>query len=112
MYCNHCGKVIQDDANVCAYCGRTVGVSYVPRKHLLRSRTNRKIAGVCAGLADYARMDVTAMRLLWAVIAVLSGIVPGIIAYMVAWMVMPEEPEHAAVQTPQPVSTGQHVTTT
>ena len=112
MYCNHCGKVIQDDANVCAYCGRGVGASYAPRKQLLRSRRNRKIAGVCAGLADYAGMDVTAMRLLWAIVAVLSGIVPGIIAYLVAWMVMPEEPERAPVPAGQPVSTGQHVTTT
>lgn len=108
MFCNYCGKSIQDDANVCAYCGRRIGLTYAPHKHLVRSRTNRKIAGVCAGLAEYFGMDVTLMRLLWAVVAVLSGIVPGIIAYLVAWIVMPEEPERAAVPAP----TGQHVTTT
>ena len=106
MYCNYCGKSIQDDANVCAYCGRRIGVSGAPRKRLLRSRANRKVAGVCAGLADYVDMDQTLMRLLWAVITVMSGIVPGIIAYLVAWIVMPEEPEAL------PVTAGQHVTTT
>ncbi|PYX95713.1 MAG: hypothetical protein DMG71_08390, partial [Acidobacteria bacterium] len=62
MYCNYCGKSIQDDANVCAYCGRRIGVCAPPRKRLVRSRTNRKIAGVCAGLAEYPDMDVTLMR--------------------------------------------------
>ena len=47
MYCNYCGKVIQDDANVCAYCGKRVA-SVASRRKLMRSRTNRKIAGVCA----------------------------------------------------------------
>jgi phage shock protein C len=107
MYCNYCGKSIQDDANVCAYCGRRIGVTTTPRKRLVRSRTNRKIAGVCAGLAEYLDMDITLMRLLWAVVAVLSGIVPGIIAYLVAWIVMPEEPETAPVPVGQ-----QHVTST
>jgi phage shock protein C len=107
MYCNYCGKSIQDDANVCAYCGRRIGLTAAPRKRLLRSRTNRKIAGVCAGLAEYLDMDVTLMRLLWAVVAVLSGIVPGIIAYLIAWILMPEEPQMAPVPVGQ-----QHVTTT
>jgi phage shock protein C len=106
MYCNYCGKAIPDDANLCAYCGRRVGVTTVPRRKLQRSRANRKIAGVCAGLADYVDMDVTLMRLLWAVVTILSGIAPGIIAYLVAWIIMPEEPETAAV------AAGQHVTTT
>ena len=107
MYCNYCGKSIQDDANVCAYCGRRIGLTAAPRKRLVRSRTNRKIAGVCAGLAEYLDMDVTLMRLLWAVVAVLSGIVPGIIAYLIAWIVMPEEPQTAPIPVGQ-----QHATTT
>jgi phage shock protein PspC (stress-responsive transcriptional regulator) len=43
--------------------------------------------------------------LLWAVLTILSGIAPGIIAYLVAWIIMPEEPQTAAV------AAGQHVTT-
>src|SRR5579863_5286361 len=64
MYCNYCGKVIQDDAAVCAYCGIRVGAS-VARKRLVRPRQGRKIAGVCLGFAEYFDIDVTLVRLVW-----------------------------------------------
>ncbi len=90
MYCNYCGKVIQDDASVCAYCGTRIG-GVVARKRLVRPRHDRKIAGVCAGFAEYFDIDVSLVRVVWIVAAFLP---PGIalIGYVIAWVVMPEEP--------------------
>ena len=89
MYCNYCGKNIQDDANVCAYCGTRVG-SVLARKRLMRPRADRKIAGVCAGFAEYFDIDVTVVRLVWLITSLMTGI--GLLAYPIAWIVMPEEP--------------------
>ncbi len=97
MYCNYCGKVIQDDANLCAYCGRRIG-GVAARSKLMRSRANRKIAGVCAGFAEYFDLDVTLVRVVWLIVALFGG--GGILAYIIAWIVMPEEPEYVAVTPP------------
>jgi phage shock protein C len=89
MYCNYCGKVIQDDANVCAYCGTRVG-GVIARKRLVRPRAGRAIAGVCAGFAEYFDIDVTVVRLVWLLVGVMTVI--GLLSYPIAWIVMPEEP--------------------
>lgn len=89
MYCNYCGKVIQDDSNVCGYCGTRVGGS-VARTRLVRPRQGRKIAGVCMGFAEYFDVDVTLVRVVW-LIASFTTII-GTISYPIAWIVMPEEP--------------------
>ena len=101
MYCNYCGKVIQDDANVCAYCGKRIG-SVESRHRLMRSRTDRKVAGVCAGFAEYFDLDVTLVRVVWLIAALLP---PGIslVAYVIAWIVMPEEPLMLSDTAGQPV---------
>jgi phage shock protein C len=96
VYCNYCGKVIQDDANVCAYCGIRVG-AVTARKRLVRPRANRKIAGVCAGFAEYFDLDVTLVRLVWLFVVLVGG--TGLLAYVIAWIVMPEEP----LRLPAPV---------
>ena len=90
MYCNYCGKVVQDDANVCAYCGKRVG-AVAARRKLVRPRVGRKIAGVCLGLAEYFDLDVTLIRLVWLVAAIL--LIPfSWLGYIVAWIIVPEEP--------------------
>jgi phage shock protein C len=88
MYCNYCGKVIQDDANVCAYCGVRVATSQA-RTRLVRPRNGRKIAGVCLGFAEYFDIDVTLVRVVWLIVSLTTII--GMLSYPVAWIVMPEE---------------------
>jgi phage shock protein C len=60
-------------------------------RRLTRSVNERKIAGVCGGIAEYLSVDPTVVRLVWVVLAIIPGaIVLGILAYLVAWFIMPE----------------------
>ena len=92
MYCNACGKAIAEDGCFCSSCGNVVGVPPTPRK-LIRSRAERKIAGVCAGLAQYFNLDASLVRILWFFIALATGVAPGVVTYLLAWIIVPEEPE-------------------
>jgi len=91
MYCNACGKAIAEDGRFCSYCGNVVGISPAPKK-LMRLRYDRKIAGVCSGLADYLDLDVSLVRILWLFITLACGILPGLVAYVLGWIIIPEEP--------------------
>jgi phage shock protein PspC (stress-responsive transcriptional regulator) len=62
-------------------------------KKLYRSRDSKKICGVCGGLAKYCNMDPTVMRLLAVVVTFCAGFGLGLLAYVIAAMIMPEEPE-------------------
>lgn len=59
-------------------------------KKLYRKK-DKKLLGVCAGLGEYFGVDVTIIRLIWVVVSAVSGFVPGIVAYVVVALVMPEE---------------------
>jgi len=102
MYCNACGKAIADDARYCAYCGTVVGQLHSP-KRLMRPRANRAIAGVCAGMGPYLDIDVSLIRLIWVLVSIFSGIFPGVLVYVIAWVVIPEEPLWTPVSSGQPV---------
>ncbi|MCQ2158574.1 MAG: PspC domain-containing protein [Bacteroidales bacterium] len=61
------------------------------KRKLYRSVANRKIAGVCAGLADFFGIeDVTPLRLAWALLTLLAGL--SIWVYLLCWIVIPNEP--------------------
>ncbi len=59
-------------------------------KQLVRPKNQKKIAGVCAGIARYLNIDVTLVRVIFLLLA-LPGGAPGIIPYFIFWLVMPEE---------------------
>ena len=63
-----------------------------PPRPLRRSRSDRMIAGVCAGLAHHFALDVTLVRVLYVLVSILSVAFPGILVYLVLWIVIPEEP--------------------
>ena len=65
-------------------------------KVLVRVRKGRMIAGVCAGIAEYLGVDVTMVRLIVAVVAVITG-GTGALAYLVAWALIPEEGEPSSI---------------
>jgi phage shock protein C len=67
------------------------------RKRLMRSSTDKKLGGVCAGLGDYLDLDVTLVRVLW-VLAVFCG-GTGLLLYVVLWIVLPVEPRYVPVVT-------------
>jgi phage shock protein C len=104
MYCNACGKAMAEDDRVCSRCGNLVGIPPTPKK-LIRSRGERKIAGVCAGLAQYFNLDVWLVRILCVFITLATGVCPGAVTYMLAWIIVPSEPElKPVVAAQQPVT--------
>jgi phage shock protein PspC (stress-responsive transcriptional regulator) len=59
-------------------------------KKLLRSK-NRVIAGVCAGWAEYLGWDITLVRVLYLVLSIISAAFPGILVYIIFWIIMPKQ---------------------
>jgi phage shock protein PspC (stress-responsive transcriptional regulator) len=57
-----------------------------------RSRNDRVIAGVCGGIARSLGWSSTAVRILYVLVSILSAAFPGILVYLVLWLVMPQEP--------------------
>ena len=58
-------------------------------KRLAKSRNDRKLCGVCGGFAEYLNLDPTVVRLIWVLLAIAAG--SGVLAYIVAALIMPEE---------------------
>lgn len=69
-------------------------------KKLYKSSTDKKIAGVCGGLAEYFEIDVTILRLIWALVVVFSGFIPGGLVYIIAALVMPVAPSQPTQTSP------------
>lgn len=67
----------------------------------MRSSTDKKIAGVCGGLAEYFDLDVTIIRVVWVLAVLCAG--TGVLAYLILWVVVPLAPE-PAINTSAPVT--------
>ena len=116
MFCTKCGVELRNSDRFCSQCGTTVpGMTppiFRPAERLSRPVQDAKIAGVCAGFARYFGMDVTVMRVLWIIISIWPLPSIGVIAYLVAWAVMPKDrlalpaPQQAAGQLPPPQGAG------
>ena len=57
---------------------------------LRRSKTNRQIAGVVGGLAEYFRVDATLLRVIYVVGSIASAAFPGVLVYLLLWLLIPE----------------------
>jgi len=95
MYCTSCGTPLDDSARFCTACGKPVGVAQpvvpaAPRRKLRRIMTQKKIAGVCAGFAEYFDTDITLMRIIWVALLLLPPQL-GFFAYIVCIFVLPKE---------------------
>jgi phage shock protein C len=107
MVCANCQKQIADGSNFCYNCGAPQpacataanAVPCPPRKRLVRSTTDKKIAGVAAGLADYFDLDPTIVRLAWLLAFLFAG--AGLLAYIILWIALPPGPT-GCVTTPAP----------
>jgi phage shock protein C len=101
MVCTNCQKQIAEGSNFCYNCGAkqaVVGAAYTadgaPKKRLVRSTTDKKIAGVAAGLADYFDLDPTIVRLVWLLAFLFAG--AGLLAYIILWIALPPGPTGVA----------------
>ena len=91
MYCTKCGLELRGEDVYCSRCGISTGrgIAAITPRRLLLDKSNKKIAGVCAGFARYFEVDIILMRVLWLAISLCTGV--GFIAYFVAWIVMPAD---------------------
>src|ERR1700722_18838074 len=96
MFCSNCGKEISEASNFCFSCGAKQHARGA-YKQLTRSATDSKIAGVCGGIAEYMNADPTVVRLIWVVLSVVpGGLVGGLVAYLLAWIIIPKAPMPAS----------------
>jgi phage shock protein PspC (stress-responsive transcriptional regulator) len=111
MVCATCQRHIAEGSNFCYNCGAKqptggnsgVASEYGGRKRLVRSSVDKKIGGVCAGLADYFDLDVTIIRVLWLLAVLIGG--TGLLAYIILWIAVPLAPPEQVAATSSPVTT-------
>ena len=113
MYCPSCGKTLETGAKFCAVCGAQVAAGYsgaanVPPptarigmrgERLVRPRYPRMIGGVCAAFALQYGWDINLVRVVMVIIAIMTSGIGGL-AYLAAWVLIPEAPYQLPMGTP------------
>lgn len=103
MICSHCQREIAEYSNFCTYCGARQRPTAF-RRRLMRSAVDSKLGGVCGGIGEYFDVDPTMVRLLWIVLSVVPGaLVGGVLAYVLAWTIIPKAPLATAVSSAAPL---------
>lgn len=96
MFCVQCGREINDSSSFCSSCGSRQR-QRTSHKQLTLSVTDKKLGGVCGGIAEYLDVDTTVVRLIWVALSVVpGGFVGGAIAYLLAWIIIPKAPTYAS----------------
>jgi phage shock protein C len=98
MNCAACGKELSFGSRFCSNCGHAVppppappAQPYAPYRNIVRPHYGRMLGGVCIGLAQHMGWDVALVRVLL-VVLVFFGCGTPILAYFIAWIVIPNEP--------------------
>jgi len=103
MVCPKCAKEVVEGSKFCYSCGAPLaGQSPAPAaaphvKRLMRSSADKKIGGVCAGLADYFDLDPTVVRIVWLLAILFAG--TGFLLYVILWIALPLAPASSAMTT-------------
>jgi phage shock protein C len=106
MLCSTCQKEIAPGSKFCYNCGAKqpdtapagVPPAVAAPKRLMRSSRDKKIGGVCAGLADYFDLDPTLVRVVWLLAIFFAG--TGFLVYMILWIVLPVAPATLPISVP------------
>jgi phage shock protein C len=106
VFCKNCGNSMNDEARFCSACGTPIQAqpnaqtytqtysaapAYTTVTRLIRPSNGRMFAGVCQGLANNYAWDVVWVRVITVLLAIFGGGI-GLVAYVVFWIIMPEEP--------------------
>jgi phage shock protein C len=106
MICPSCQKEIAEGSRFCYNCGARLTADAPPpppaaipvQKRLMRSSRDKKIAGVCGGLADYFDLDPTIVRVVWLLAIFFAG--TGVLIYLILWIALPVAPYEVPVAVP------------
>lgn len=100
MFCTQCGLELQPQDCYCSQCGKGTEAgsparANMPQQRLTLSKSDKKIAGVCSGIAHYLNVDVTLVRIVWVILA-FTPPGAGVLGYLIAWLIIPNGEERAA----------------